>query len=199
MNGVIRSIIWTGERLPLWAVVALVLALNVYWTAILNAFGSHFIAVSGQRLLDLVNVEGILSVDAALALIQQYNVAAQSLYWIFFGLDSFFPPLVFGSFALLWVHLLRMDGLRWETVARHSAILLVPFGVGLFDCIENVFFVTAVAGGATVDASLYLQVGLVFVWLKAICLFVTFIGTVLLVLYRGAIWLRWRLSPPLRP
>lgn len=189
MSGLSRYIVWVGERLPLWAIIALVVGLNLYWTAVLNAFGAHFAQVSGQALLDLQNVGGILSATDAYALIEGYSSEARSLYWIFFGLDNLFPPLVFGSFALLWVHLLHVDGPRWAQALRRSPLLWIPLGVGFFDCIENLFFVTAISGGPGVDALLYLQIGLVFVWLKAICLFITFIGTGLLVLYRLVEWI----------
>lgn len=199
MNGLSRGIVWMGERLPVWAIVALVIGLNLYWTAVLNAFGAHFTQVSGQVLLDLQNVDGILSSAEAHALIERYSSEARTLYWIFFGLDNIFPPLVFGSFALLWVRLLRADGPHWERTLRRSPLLWLPLGVGFFDSIENLFFVTAITGGPAVDAFLYLQIGLVFVWLKAICLFATFIGTALLILYRGVAILRRWLSLPLRP
>lgn len=199
MNWVSRWIVGIGERLPVWAIIALIVGLNLYWSGVLNAFGAHFAQVSGHALLDLQNVGGILSSTDAYALMSRYNVEARSLYWIFFGLDNFFPPLVFGSFALLWVHLLRTDGPRWERTLRQSPLLWLPLGVGFFDCIENIFFVTAISGGPEVNVLFYLQIGLVFVWLKAVCLFATFIGTAVLVLYRSVDWTRRRLSSSLRP
>ncbi|MDJ0757498.1 MAG: hypothetical protein QNJ45_28450 [Ardenticatenaceae bacterium] len=172
-----KLIVFLGEKIHPAAVIALVVGLNAYWTGILEAFGAHFVTVSGFPLLDLQNVERILSAGEAQALIANYGPEAQTLYWSFFIMDNLMPPLVFSSFAVLWVVLLRRFPHRIADRLLNSPLLLVPLGVGLFDWLENLCFVTAITTES--NSLLLLRIGLGFVWLKAICLFATFILTAL--------------------
>jgi hypothetical protein len=180
MKAVYGAIARAADSLPLPVILALILALNIYWSGTLNAFGAHFEAVAGAPLLDLQNVGSILSAEDAAALVGSYSLEARSLYWSFFILDNLMPPLVFGVFALLWVYCLRRIDARWAARLLASPFLLLPFGVGLFDLAENLTFVLALAAEPETMVST-LQTGLLFVNAKAICLFATFGLTPLLI------------------
>ncbi len=167
-NGIHRL----AMRLSLGWILILVVGLNVYWTLTLGAIGPQFQHIAGAPLLDLENVRGVLSADEATALLTSYSPAAQTFYWVFFILDNFIPLISFGSFAILWAYLLQRFPLRLESLA-HSSLVLLPLGVGLFDILENLCFVIAMSGDPT-SALTTVQIGLTFVNLKAICLFLTF-------------------------
>lgn len=173
-----------AHAISLPALLALVIGLNIYWSVMLNSFERQFVAQTGAPLLDLQNVESILTGEEALQLISQYSAEARTLYWQFFVMDGIMPPLVFGVFVLLWVRLLAPLRYRWSGWLLDSYLLLIPLGVGLFDWIENLFFLVAINPAPTSDPLLLLQIGLGFVWLKAACLFTTFIGSGLLLLVR---------------
>ena len=65
---------------------------------------------------------------------------------------------------------------------------------GFFDWWENLAFLSAIMAEASTDVLQLLQIGLGFVWLKAICLFATFITTGLLILWRAVEWVNGRFS-----
>lgn len=161
------------SRLPLPLILLVIIGLNLYWSLTLNAFGAHFQQVAGTTLLDLENVGGILHPQAAAEHISAYSTEARSLYWLFFILDNLMPPLVFGSFLLLWIYCLPRIEFAW---ARHSLanyLLLIPPGVGFFDILENLAFATAVSA-PQMTSLLPLQIGTGLTYLKAGCLFATF-------------------------
>ena len=161
------------SNLPLPLILLVIIGLNIYWSLTLNAFGAHFQQVAGTTLLDLENVGGILSPQAAADHISAYSTEARSLYWQFFTLDNLMPPLVFGSFVLLWIYCLHRTRFNLARSIEASPVLFIPFGVGLFDVLENVAFVTAISS-PQMTSLLPLQIGTAFVYLKAICLFATF-------------------------
>jgi hypothetical protein len=161
------------SKLSLPLILLIIIGLNIYWSLTLNAFGAHFQQVAGTTLLDLENVGGILSPQAAADHISTYTTEARSLYWIFFVLDNLMPPLVFGSFVLLWIYCLHHTPFTLARRIESSPLLLIPFGVGLFDILENIAFVTAISSPQSA-ALLPLQIGTTFVYLKAVCLFATF-------------------------
>ena len=187
-----------GKRWPVSGIVALVIGLNVYWSVLLEQFGAHFERVAGAPLLDLENVESILSASEAAALIARYSQEGQTLYWQFFVLDTLFPPIVFASFALLWVAMLKNVTAPLVVRFLNSPLLLIPLGVGFFDWWENLAFVTAVTTPAAATLPL-LQIGLAFVWLKAICLFSTFGLTLGVILVRILLAIRPRLGQLVAP
>jgi hypothetical protein len=123
MRSIIRRL---GETLSPVSIVALVIGLNVYWVGILGAFSAHFEQVAGAPLLDVQNVSAIMSASDAQRLIATYNNEAQTLYWQFFVMDNIMPPLVFSSFALLWVMLLRQRSRLWIDQFFNSPLLFVP-------------------------------------------------------------------------
>ncbi|MFP4377040.1 MAG: hypothetical protein ACLFP4_08355 [Spirochaetales bacterium] len=162
-----------GKRTTLVAAVLVVVGLNIYWSLTLSAFGAQFETVARTRLLDLANVGSILSVEEAAALLDSYGAEARSLYFQFFVLDNLMPPIVFGAIAVLWVALLKN---RRAPIAKwflRSPLLLAPFGVGLFDVLENLTFVSYLAGPQAGSMAM-LQAGLVFVRIKAAFLFTSF-------------------------
>ena len=189
-----KIILHLGKMLHPVSIVALVIGLNVYWLAVLEAFGAYFERIAGAPLLDLENVSAILPAAEAQQLIAAYGDEARTLYWQFFVMDSLAPPLVFASFALLWVALLQRSNHAWATRFLHSPLLFLPLGVGFFDWWENLAFVTAIMADAGSGVYQLLQIGLAFVWLKAICLFATFFITAVLLLYRGVTAVANRLS-----
>ncbi|NOK62762.1 MAG: hypothetical protein GFH27_549305n184 [Chloroflexi bacterium AL-W] len=176
-----------GLGLPLSLVT--VVGLNTYWVLTLNAFGVHFAQVAGAPLLDLENVRGILDATAALTLIQSYSPDARNLYWVFFVLDNLMPPIVFGSFALLWISLLSYLPGRWGDVLPTSPLILLPLGVGFFDCLENLCFVAAMSADPQAGLSI-MRVGILFVYLKALFLFLTFGLTPIFIIATVLSW--WR-------
>jgi hypothetical protein len=192
MNSV-RSMIYTvGSRLGIVTILVLIVALNASWLATLNAFGAHFEQVSGYPLIDLQNTSSILSASAAVGQIATYSSDARSLYWSFFILDNIMPPLTFGALALLWAYYLSRG--RGGLVARlkNSPFLLIPFGVGLFDWMENLVFVTVVADPAAAGALQMMEIGLIFTRLKAGFLFATFGLTLALTVYHIVTQIRYR-------
>jgi hypothetical protein len=170
-----------GSRTTIVAAVLLVVGLNVYWTFTLNAFGAHFEAVAGAQLLDLANVGSILPVAEAARLLESYSTEARSLYFQFFVLDNLMPPIVFGAIAVLWVSLLQNRRAKVANWFLRSPLLLVPFGVGLFDVLENLTFVSYLAGPHAGSLGL-LQVGLTFVRIKAAFLFASFGATAVILI-----------------
>lgn len=173
MNALQTGINGLAKRLSLLAILVIIVGLNIYWSFTLNAFGAHFEAVAQAPLLDLQNVGSILSPQAAAALITSYSPEARSLYWVFFILDNLLPPLVFGAFALLWAYTFRHFPGRWAEVLPSSPLVLIPLGVGLFDCLENLCFVVAMTGEPAA-ALTTMQIGIVFVYIKAAFLLTTF-------------------------
>ena len=127
-----KMVLRIGEDSSWVGIVALVVGLNVYWSGVLAVFGDYFEQVTGSPLLDLENVESILSAAEAQALIGTYGEVARNLYWDFFIMDFLAPPVVFGSFVLLWVVLLRHRTHRWNERVLNSPLLWLPLGAGFF-------------------------------------------------------------------
>lgn len=180
MKPVIALISRAGGALHPAAILALIVALNVQWTITLQAFGQQFEKTTGAPVLDLQNVEGVLSPSAAQAVISEYSDVAVSMYWTFFAMDNIVPLLSFGSFALLWAYFLSRSAWTLSARLRASWFMLIPFGVGFFDIIENCFFVLALATTDSGSQLSLLSWGLVFVQAKAVMLFSTFILTMVL-------------------
>jgi hypothetical protein len=181
MTVLIRQIVRWGSAIHPVLSVAIIVGLNVYWTVTLDMFGRQFEQVAGALPIDLLNVAGILSAAEAREQIATYRQEAKTLYWSFFVMDNIMPPLVFGSFTLLWVPLLRRHANRIFDQLLNSPFMLIPFGVGFFDWIENLCFVVAITIYPQAGTLTALQIGLGFVWLKAACLFTTFNVTALLI------------------
>lgn len=169
-----------ADKLSLPVILGIIIFLNVYWGITLNAFGTYFEQIAGQPLLDLQNVGGILSVQEATQLITSYSSEAKTLYWIFFILDNLMPPIVFGSFILLWVFLFQRMPQKWGMWLSKSGCILIPLGVGFFDCMENLAFVSAMVGDADLVPSI-MRFGILCVYPKAMCLFTTFLTTIALI------------------
>jgi hypothetical protein len=180
-----NKIVQLGKKLQPSTIIGLLLGLNIFWVGILNSFGTYFERAAGAPLLDLQNTQGILTTAAAQALISGYSEAARALYWPFFIMDNILPPLVFGMFSLLWVLLLRKNARSWAKRFLACPLLLLPLGVGFFDWWENLAFLNAIMTAPGSDVSQMLQIGLFFVWLKAICLYATFVLTASLLVYRA--------------
>lgn len=189
-----------GSEMSLISILVLILVLNVSWTLTLELFGQHFSRVAGLPLLDLQNVRGVLDVQQATTLISGYSTEAKSLYWSFFIMDNLMPPLVFGSFALLWAKLFSHSTAALPKRLLNSPILLIPLGVGVFDWFENLAFITALSTMPAPGAEQAMQIGLILVQLKALCLFSTFGLTIVFIVYSAILWvtqvLRGRLLQP---
>lgn len=188
-----QIILRLGKQFNLAGIVALVLGLNLYWSGVLEVFGAYFQQTVGAPLLDLENVQAILPTGEAAALVATYDDTARELYWQFFMMDTVAPPLVFASYALLWVVLLKSVAHPWAARFLNSPLLFIPLGVGFFDWWENLAFVTAITGAGE-NVLLLLQIGQGFVWLKAICLFATFGLTLAVIAYRLGLTLHGRFS-----
>jgi hypothetical protein len=187
--GMITLIRTLAHRISLIQILIFVVGLNLYWTLTLTAFSAHFTQIANAPLLDLENTRGVLVPDTALTLVNTYSPEARGEYWSFFILDNIIPPIVFGSFAVLWAKLLSGIPYKWSRQLLNSPLLLVPFGVGLFDCLENLCFVLVMSADAGLPT---MQVGLMFVQLKALCLFLTFGLTPIFTIAATVISLRQR-------
>lgn len=194
MDALRRGVVLAGARASLPGLVAAIVLLNTAWLVVLGAIGAQFERLAGVPLLDLQN--SVLPGEAvtpsrALAQIATYPPEAISLYWSFFVLDNVVPVLVFGAFALLWARLLHARPGRLQRIVLGTAVLLVPFGVGAFDVVENLAYVTAITGDpATAVPALW--IGLVAKWVKAAFLQATFLLTAVVVV--GAVLARRRAS-----
>lgn len=190
MTLLIRQLVRLGSAVHPGLSIVLIVGLNVYWTITLEMFGRQFEQVAGVLPIDLLNVSGILTTAEAQAQIARYSQAARTLYWSFFVMDNIVPLLAFGSYTLLWVYLLRRHSNPLFDRLLNSPLLLIPFGVGLFDSIENLSFITAITITPKAGTLMALQIGLTFVWLKVACLFTTFAGTALLIGYHAVVTIR---------
>lgn len=180
MKALQNLIIRIETSLSFWSILAIVIGLNIFWTVTLEAFGSTFEQTAGIRPLDLQNVSEVLSAPVALEQISTYSTEARTLYWSFFILDNIVPLVTFGAFSLLWSYFMRRDRNSILQRLLHSPFLLIPLGVGFFDIIENLYFISAIAAVGTGEtAQGLLEIGLLFVRLKAFCLFTTFITTMI--------------------
>ncbi len=180
MTALRRVVVDTGRRLDRRLLVVTILLLNAAWLSTLAAVGEQFRRAAGVPLLDLQNsvLPGeVMTPSRALEQIAGYPPEAISLYWSFFILDNIMPPLVFGSFALLWANLLHDRPGRLRRLLLATPALLVPFGVGAFDWIENLAYVSAVATADPATATTAMWVGLVAKWIKAGFLQLTFLTT----------------------
>jgi hypothetical protein len=157
------------------AIVALVFALNCVWLTMLNALESHFASVSEYRFPDVqinLSPEQFAYPSIMLEQIGSYSEDAKMVYWIFFMLDNIMPPLVFGSFSFLWARLLNAYPDRLSRWIASSYILLIPFGVGFFDCLENLANITAIHNYPDFMA---MRLSMIFNMLKVMCLLPTFL------------------------
>lgn len=180
MSPMIALLLRLGHGFHPVAIVALIVLFNVTWPLTLGAFGHQFEAVSGYQPIDLQNVSGILSAEEALTQIATYSSEARSLYWSFFILDNIVPLLSFGAFSLLWAAMLpRLRHPFFQNLLM-GPFLLLPWGVGLFDILENLCFILCISGYAGDAASATMTLGLWFVLLKAVCLSATFMTTLVL-------------------
>ena len=184
MTALRRIVVDTGGRLDRRLLVVTILLLNAAWLVTLAAIGEQFRRAAGVPLLDLQN--SVLPGEAmtpsrALEQIAAYPPDAVGLYWSFFVLDGIVPPLVFGAFALLWANLLRDRPGRLQRLLLGTPALLVPFGVGAFDWVENLGYVSAIAAADPATATTAIWVALVAKWVKAAFLQVTFLTTAVVV------------------
>lgn len=176
---------WGSKVNPILLIFS-VIALNVYWTTILDPLGRQFEAVSGLPMLDLQNSlspDSILTPQRFMDQIATYSSEAKTLYWSFFILDNIMPPLAFGSFALLWVLLLKRNPTRLTQWLLGSYILLIPLGVGFFDWWENLAYISAIHNYPNPGTMTAVVIGLIFKWVKAVFIPPTFLLTQVFVIY----------------
>jgi hypothetical protein len=199
VNTLKMFLVWLGSRLNIWFIVALVLGINVYWAVTLHMFDINFQSVAGLQLLDLQNSltsDAIITTQRALAQIATYTPQAKSLYWSFFILDNIMPHLAFSSYALLWVYFLRSNPTRLTTRLMASPLLLIPLGVGFFDWLENLAYITAIHSFPNPGATQAMDIGIIFKWVKAAFIPPTFLITLVLTIYHLANIVRRRLMRP---
>lgn len=201
MNQLHRFVVRFGSRIHAGILVVGLVALNAAWLIMLRALGTHFQSVAGYPLLDLQNSlspDAVMTPSRVLAQIATYSSEAKSVYWSFFILDNIMPPLTFGIFALLWVYLLRSNPHRLTQRLLGSYLLLVPLGVGVFDWIENLAYLSAIHAYPAPDVLPAIGIGLVAKWVKAACLMLTFWGTMSLAVYHISRRLqqRWTRTKP---
>lgn len=100
-----------------------------------------------------------------------YTEASRLVYWIFFMLDNIMPQLAFGSIALLWVYFWRSNPNRLYDWLLGGYAVLIPLGVGVFDWLENLFYLVAIHAYPAPGTVWAVVAGLTFKWLKAACVF----------------------------
>jgi hypothetical protein len=186
MKQIHNLFIGLGTTLNPWFILILVVALNVYWTVTLTVFDIQFQQVSGLQLLDLQNSfapDEIITTQSAISQIATYSQEAKALYWSFFILDNIMPHLAFSAFALLWVYFLRSTPNRMTVWLLNSPLLFIPLGVGFFDWLENLAYISAIHLYPDPSVTAIMDIGLIFKWVKAACLLPTFLLTLVLVIY----------------
>jgi hypothetical protein len=183
MKALRTLIIYLGRVSSIWTILALIIALNVSWVVALDAIGKEFQQLAGRLPIDLQNTSSILTASQAVDQMTAYPPQARIFYWVFFTLDNIMPPLVFGAFALLWAYYLTRRRNKWVDRLLASPFLLIPLGVGIFDWLENLCFITVLTNPTATSALQIMEVGLIFTRLKAGFLFTTFGLTFALTVY----------------
>lgn len=189
-----------GSNIDPRLLICILVALNVYWTVTLGAFDRQFRQVAGYPLLDLQNdldPGRIITPTRVMEQIATYGQEAKTLYWSFFILDNIMPQLTFGSFALLWVYFLRSNPHRFTGALLGSSFIVLPLGVGVFDWLENLGYIVAIHAYPEAITLPAIYAGLLFKWLKAACLFPTFLCTAVLAAYHlyGRVRRRFAAAP----
>lgn len=195
-----QLVVELGRRADRRMLVITIVSLNLAWLLMLAAFDNAFRRVAGVTLLDLQNSitpAEMITPSRALEQIASYPEDAKTLYWSFFVLDGIMPPLAFGSLALLWVNLLHRRDARLPRWLLGSVAVLVPLGVGLFDWIENLAYLTAI-NGTSATATVAIWTGLTAKWIKAAFLQATMVTTIVVVAYAVGRPIQRRLSPQRR-
>lgn len=169
------SVVTLGSRLNPGLLAVLVLALNVYWLVILAVINREFQGVTnGHPLLDLQNSLApgeIITPAKVLEQLGDYTGASKFIYWVFFVLDNIMPQLAFGSIALLWVFFWRSNPNRLYNWLLGGYAVLIPLGVGVFDWLENLFYLVAIHAYPAPNTVWVVVAGLTFKWLKAACVY----------------------------
>jgi len=187
MNSFQKLIFFLGSKLSIFWSLVLVISLNLFWSFTLQAYDQLFESVTEVRPLDLLNIGSIVSTEQALENIQAYNQLGRTLYWSFYILDNPIPLLLFGSFSILWVSILsRQKEVFFQKIAK-SKLVLIPWGVGFFDILENVFFVLAISSPEATNVRNLLDIGLSLAYVKAGFLFTTF-GLTLVIIITSSIF-----------
>jgi len=172
-----------GSKIHFLTALLVPVLLLACWTFTLDAFGKLFQNISGQKVLDLMNVQKILSAEEAYNVISIYSMDAKILYWVFFVMDNVVPLIAFASLSLIWVNILKRYENKWIEKFYGSIFILIPWGVGFFDTIENLFFVSAISSSVKADAINLLNLGLIFVNFKAFFLILSFNVTFFLLIF----------------
>lgn len=172
-----RGVVYLGTNVSPWVLVGAFVALNVYWTLLLRVLDEQFRATTGGLpLLDLQNSLAparIITPERFLSQLSSYTESSILLYWVFFVLDSIFPLLLFGTYALLWVCLWNNSPDRLSQWLLGSYVMLIPLGIQLFDWGENLFYVLVIHSYPEPGTAFAVYAGLAFKWIKAACVFPT--------------------------
>ena len=201
MTALRQVVVDAGARVDRRRLVVTIVLLNAAWLVTLAAIGEQFRRAAGGPLLDLQNsvLPGeVMTPSRALEQIAAYPPEAIGLYWSFFVLDNLMPPLVFGAFALLWANLLHDRPGRLRRLLLGTPAVLVPFGVGAFDWVENLGYVSAIATADPATATVAIWVGLVAKWVKAAFVQVTSLTTAVVVVVAVLAAVRRRRTPASR-
>lgn len=184
-----------GSNTNILVILVIIITLNISWLVTLDSFGKQFEQITGYLPIDLQNTSSILTAPEAVAQINNYPIEAKTFYWSFFILDNLMPPLTFGSLALLWAYYIARHKNRLFDKLKAIPFLLIPFGVGLFDWFENLCFISVIANPAGTNALTIMEIGLIFVRLKAIFILITFGITQLMTVYHISTIIRSLISP----
>lgn len=174
MHQIKKLVMTLGTRISPVLLGVLAVALNVFWVVILFVINEQFLEVTGHPLLDLQNSlspNKIITPAKVLEQLADYTQASVFVYWIFFLLDNIMPHLAFGSLGLLWVYFWRSNPNRLYNRLLGGYAMLIPLGVGLFDWMENLFYLLAIHTYPDPGTVWSVYAGLTFKWLKAACVF----------------------------
>jgi hypothetical protein len=180
-----QGLLFLEQRFNIWLILSFVVLANIWWTITLQAFNKQFLAIVGFPLPDLQNGSfgPRLTLEAFQMQLASYTDAAKQLYWTFFVMDNIVPVIAFGSFALIWIYVLRNNPNRLFNALLASPFVLIPLGVGVFDWWENLFYVSAIQNGIAPNTPQLIQAGFVFGFIKGVCVQATFFLTVPFLVY----------------
>jgi hypothetical protein len=117
--------------------ILLLVSADFFWL-----FNFSSLPLSNPELVKLSGHDGLLdlmpyySAQEAFTAITNYGAAGRKLYLRFLAADFVFIPIYSLAFALLMTRIIHAVSGK---VGSRLPLNLLPFGIGLFDCAENLF------------------------------------------------------------
>ena len=197
MKSILTFVQRLESKIGVWQVTSFLILANIWWVITLQAINSRFVALTGYALPDLQNgaFAPQITLEGFQTQIAAYNDAAHGVYLSFFILDNVVPFIAFAPFTLLWVYLLKHQPNRIAKWLLSSPLTLLPIGIGVFDCWENLFYLAAIQQAPASGTQTLIQAGFAFGFIKAICVQATFFSTpLLLISHLVSVFQRYRMA-----